>query len=191
MSQGDQMSESLTVGAAIDEQDLRAAARRWWVLALIGAVTAVLGIVVIIRPVAGEFALALFIAAGFIISGLGDLVTAGRWPRKWVPVMWGLLSLAAGVVAIVWPGITLEILAVIIGLMLIVRGVIAAMGAMVDKPRGWGVWLIIGLVEVAVGVAAVAWPDITILIVAIIIGIDLLIAGLAELAVAFQLRALR
>lgn len=185
------MSESMAVGAVIDEQDLRAAARRWWVLALIGAVTAVLGIVVIIRPVAGEFALALFIAAGFIISGLGDLVTAGRWPRMWVPVVWGLLSLAAGIVTIVWPGITLEILAVIIGLMLIVRGVVAAMGAMVDKPHGWGVWLIIGLVEVAAGVAAIAWPDVTILIVAIIIGIDLLIAGLAELAVAFQLRALR
>jgi len=61
----------------------------------------------------------------------------------------------------------------------------------VDKPHGWGVWLVIGLVEVAAGVAAIAWPDVTILIVAIIIGIDLLIAGLAELAVAFQLRSLR
>jgi uncharacterized membrane protein HdeD (DUF308 family) len=185
------MSESMSVSAAISEQDLRDAARRWWILAVIGAVTAILGVIVIVRPVAGEFALALFIAAGFIISGIGDLVTAGRWPRTWVPVVWGLLSLAAGIVTIVWPGITLEVLAVVIGLMLLVRGVIAAMGALVDKPHGWGVWLVIGLVEVAAGVAAIAWPDVTILIVAIIIGIDLLIAGLAELAVAFQLRSLR
>jgi uncharacterized membrane protein HdeD (DUF308 family) len=185
------MSESLAVDAAIGAQDIRAAARRWWVLALIGAITAILGVIVIVRPVAGEFALAVFIAAGFIISGIGDLVTAGRWPRVWVPVVWGVLSLAAGIVTIVWPSITLEVLAVVIGLMLLVRGVIAAMGALVDKPHGWGVWLVIGLVEVAAGVAAIAWPDITILIVAIIIGIDLLIAGLAELAVAFQLRSLR
>ncbi len=185
------MSESVSVGTVINDQDLQAAARRWWVLAFIGAITAILGVVVIIRPVAGEFALAVFIAAGFIISGLGDLVTAGRWPRMWVPVVWGLLSLAAGVVTIVWPGITLEVLAVVIGLMLIVRGVIAAMGALADKPHGWGVWLVIGVVEVAAGVAAIAWPDVTILIVAIILGIDLLIAGLAELAVAFQLRTLR
>jgi uncharacterized membrane protein HdeD (DUF308 family) len=185
------MSESVSVGTVINDQDLQAAARRWWVLAVIGAITAILGVVVIVRPVAGEFALAVFIAAGFIISGLGDLVTAGRWPRMWVPVVWGLLSLAAGVVTIVWPGITLEVLAVVIGLMLIVRGVIAAMGALADKPHGWGVWLVIGVVEVAAGVAAIAWPDVTILIVAIILGIDLLIAGLAELAVAFQLRTLR
>ncbi len=185
------MSESVSVGTVINDKDLQAAARRWWVLAVIGAITAILGVVVIVRPVAGEFALAVFIAAGFIISGLGDLVTAGRWPRMWVPVVWGLLSLAAGIVTIVWPGITLEVLAVVIGLMLIVRGVIAAMGAVVDKPHGWGVWLVIGVVEVAAGVAAIAWPDVTILIVAIILGIDLLIAGLAELAVAFQLRTLR
>jgi len=185
------MGSAFAAEASIDREELRAAARRWWLLAVIGAITAVLGVIVILRPITGVFALAVFIAAGFIISGIGDIVASGRWPRPWVPVVWGLVSLAAGVVTIVWPSITLEVLAVVIGILLILRGVVAAMGALADRPTAWGLWLVIGLLEVVVGVAAIAWPDITILVVAIIIGIDLLIAGLVELVIAFQLRSLR
>jgi len=185
------MGSSFAAEASIDPEDVQAAARRWWLLALVGAVTAVLGVIVIIRPIAGVVALAIFIAAGFIISGIGDIIVAGRWPRPWVPVVWGLISLGAGIVTIVWPSITLEILAIVIGILLILRGAIAAMGAVADRPTAWGLWLVIGLVEIVVGVAAIAWPDITILVVAIIIGIDLLIAGLIELVIAFQLRSLR
>ena len=185
------MGSAFTAEASVDPEDLRAVARRWWVLAVIGAVTAVLGVVVLLRPSDALFVVAVLIGAGFVLSGIGDIVVAGRWPRPWVPFVWGLISLGAGIVAIAWPGITLEVLAAVIGILLILRGVIAAMGALADKPTAWGLWLVIGLVEVVVGVAAIAWPDITLLVVAIIIGIDLLIAGLIELVIAFQLRALR
>lgn len=185
------MGTAFSAETSVNPENLQAAARRWWALAIIGAVTAVIGVIVILRPMTGVVALAIFIAAGFIISGIGDIVVSGRWPRPWVPIVWGLVSLGAGIVTIVWPSITLEILAIIIGVLLILRGVVAAMGALADKPPAWGLWLIIGLVEIAVGIAAIAWPGITILVVAIIIGIDLLIAGLVELVIAFQLRSLR
>lgn len=184
------MASGFTVEGSLNPSDLQSAARRWWLLALIGVVTAVLGVIVVLRPMTGVVALAIFIAAGFIISGFGDLIVAGRWPRPWVPVVWGLISLAAGIVTIVWPSITLEVLAIVIGILLILRGVVAAMGALADKPAAWGLWLVIGLLEVVVGVAAIAWPDITILVVAIIIGIDLIIAGIIQLVIAFQLRSL-
>jgi uncharacterized membrane protein HdeD (DUF308 family) len=185
------MTEPVAVETTVDPEAMRAVARRWWLVALIGAITAILGIIVIVRPIAGEVALAVFIAAGFIVSGLGDLVAAGRWPRPWVPVVWGIVSLGAGVVTIVWPEITLEIVAIIIGVLLIVRGVIAAMSALVDRPAVWGLWLVLGLVEVAIGVAAIAWPAATILVLAVIIGIDLLIAGIVQLVIGFGLRSLR
>jgi uncharacterized membrane protein HdeD (DUF308 family) len=47
-----------------------------------------------------------------------------------------------------------------------------------------------GAVEVVVGILAIAWPDVTILVLAIVIGIDLLIAGLVEIAAALQFRNL-
>jgi uncharacterized membrane protein HdeD (DUF308 family) len=75
--------------------------------------------------------------------------------------------------------------------LLIVRGVIAAMSALVDRPAVWGLWLVLGLVEVAIGVAAIAWPAATILVLAVIIGIDLLIAGIVQLVIGFGLRSLR
>jgi uncharacterized membrane protein HdeD (DUF308 family) len=176
---------------AVDEEAIRRAASRWWVLAIMGALTAILGVIVIARPVAGEFALALFIALALAVSGIGDIAAAGRWPRPWVAALWGALSLVAAVVTVAWPAITLTVLAVLIGIVLIVRGLVAALGALAVRPYLWGLWLAIGIVEVAVGVGAIAWPGITILVLAIIIGIDLLIAGVIELVVAFRLRALR
>lgn len=185
------MTEPLAADPGLDPEAVEAVARRWWLVALIGAITAILGIIVILRPITGVFALAVFIAAGFIVSGLGDLIAAGRWPRPWVPIVWGLISLGAGVVTIVWPEVTLDVVAIVIGIVLIIRGVIAAMSALVDRPAVWGLWLVLGVVELIIGVAAIAWPAATILVLAVIIGIDLLIAGIVQLVIGFGLRSLR
>lgn len=185
------MTTEPAIDVHLDPDAVRQAAQRWWLLAVIGVITAVLGVAVIVRPIAGVFALAVLIAAGFIISGLGDLVTAQRWPRTWVPITWGVLSLAAGLITLLWPGITLTVLAVVVGLVLVVRGVVAVVASVSDRPYGWAVWVVIGAVEVLVGIAAVVWPDITIVVIAIVIGINLLITGLLELVVALRLRTLQ
>lgn len=171
------------------DEALREVAERWWLVALLGAVTAVLGALIIIRPVAGVFALAVFIAAALLVSGIGQIAASGRWPRPWVPVAWGLASIAAGIIAAVWPAISLTALALVIGIVLIVRGLLGIAGNLADRPHLWGAWLAVAVLEVAVGVAAIAWPGITILALSIIIGIDLLLAGLLELGVAFRLRS--
>lgn len=164
-------------------------ARRWWLLALLGAVTALLGALILIRPVAGEFALAVLIALALAVSGLSQIAASSRWPRRWVPVVWGVLSLVAAVIAAVWPAISLFALAVVIGLGLILRGLISIGAALGDRPSFWGAWLVLGVLEVAVGIAAVIWPGITILVLALLIGVDLLLVGLMELAAAVRLRS--
>lgn len=184
------MTQSMSVETTFDSDDVRAAASRWWVLAIIGLVTALLGLRIVTRPEVGEVVLVLLISLGFILSGIGDMVTSGRWPKPWVPVAWGVVSLGAGIVTFMWPDITLTALAIVVGIVLILRGLVAVAGSLAVRPPVWGLWLVIGVVELAAGVAAIAWPSITIVVIAIIIGIDLLIAGLVELAVAFRLRSL-
>jgi uncharacterized membrane protein HdeD (DUF308 family) len=179
------------VGVVVDEGALRDAARRWWVPLVLGLVTAVVGVIVIFRPITGVFGLAILIALGFFLSGIGDLASVSQWgSRKWVPVVWGVLGIAVGVVAIVWPGITLWALAVVIGIGLIVRGLLRVVVSVSARPHLWALWALVGVVELVVGVLAIAWPEVTILVLAVVIGIELLFVGLAEIVMAFQLKRL-
>jgi uncharacterized membrane protein HdeD (DUF308 family) len=162
----------------------------WWVFFLLALATAVLGVIVIFRPLTGVVGLAVLIAATLIVSGVGDILGAAQWRHRWVPVLWGIVSIAAGVATLVWPSITLWALAVVIGIALIFRGVMRAMASIMGRPPIWGFWLVVGLIELAAGVLALVWPEITILALAVVIGIDLLIVGLVGLAAAVRSRRL-
>lgn len=178
------------VDVTLDPETERQLKAVWWVFLILGVITAVLGVLVIFRPLTGAVGLAILIAATLIVSGIGDILGAAQWRHRWVPVIWGLLSIAAGIATLVWPDITLWALAVVIGVVLILRGTMRALASIAARPPIWGFWLIVGLVELAAGIAALVWPEITIVALAIVIGIDLLIVGIAGIAFAVRTRQL-
>jgi uncharacterized membrane protein HdeD (DUF308 family) len=75
----------------------------------------------------------------------------------------GLLAIAFGLVLIIWPDIGLSALVWIIGVYALVRGVVTGAGALLTpvapRERGW--LLVQGAVATAVGIAVLAWPDIS------------------------------
>jgi uncharacterized membrane protein HdeD (DUF308 family) len=73
--------------------------------------------------------LALVVGAFWIIHGVGDLVAAasqGRVPGRGLRVASGLFSVAAGVVILFWPGISLILLLTILGAWLLLYGCVLA-----------------------------------------------------------------
>jgi uncharacterized membrane protein HdeD (DUF308 family) len=50
--------------------------------------------------------------------------------------------------------------------------------------------VVLGLLGVVAGVLAVVWPNITILVLALLVGIRLIIWGVVQLAIASQLKTL-
>jgi uncharacterized membrane protein HdeD (DUF308 family) len=179
-----------TVDVTLDPETERQLKAVWWVFLVLGVITAALGVLVIVRPFTGAVGLAILIAATLIVSGIGDILAAPQWRHSWIPLVWGVLSIAAGVATLVWPDITLWALAVLIGIALIVRGAMRALASIASRPPMWGFWLVVGLIELAAGIAALVWPEITILALAVLIGIDLLIVGLVAVAFAFRTRRL-
>lgn len=167
--------------------DLR---RRWWVFAAVGAVTALLGVVILVRPIAGVFGLALLIATGLIVTGITEIAAARRWPNPWVPWVFGGASLAAGVATVIWPDATLWVLAVLIGVSLLVRGALRVGGAIATRPPVWGAFVAMGLLEAVLGALALTWPGATVVVLALIMGLNLVMVGGVELAFAFQVRSL-
>jgi uncharacterized membrane protein HdeD (DUF308 family) len=94
---------------------------------------------------------------------------------------WWVLLLS-GIVSIVTGGIILLVdwsvsdLAVFLGALLIVRGVFTMLSLPLDgSTRGWAVAF--GLIEVGLGIAALVWPDPTLLVIAAVIGWWVLFSG--------------
>lgn len=76
--------------------------------------------------------LAIVVGLFWVIHGIADLavgIFAGPFPGRGVTAFAGLLSLAAGLIVLFWPAISLTILVAIIGIWLIVYGVLLAIMA--------------------------------------------------------------
>lgn len=109
----------------------------------------------------------------------------------WVLVVRGVAAVLFGLVALIWPDITLWVLVLLFGAYALVDGVFA-LGAAVarrDVPTGQRVWLVIeGIAGIAAAVAAVFWPSITALALLLLISAWAVVTGVLEIVAAIQLR---
>lgn len=91
---------------------------------VVGIVAILAGLVLVVRP--GASVLVLLVALGFwfIITGVGDLVRGISQPgHRFVSIVLGLIGIAAGVIVLADPGIGLRTLAILVGILFIIRGV--------------------------------------------------------------------
>jgi uncharacterized membrane protein HdeD (DUF308 family) len=166
---------------------LERASSRWWLLLALGCVAVGVGVLLLFDLFAAVATVALLAAAGLIITGLSELVSAGRY-RSVLGIVAGVALVVGGVLAAAWPGITLWVLAVIAGIGLVISGVARIWGALVLRVEGWG-WLFTGgLVSVVIGILALMWPDATILALGILLGLRMIMFGVAEIMFALALR---
>ena len=98
----------------------------------------------------------------------------------------GVLALAAGVVALAWPGITVLALVILFAVYAFMAAGLEAMRAFGSASAGpTAGHLLLGLANLVAGVVALAWPGPTALVLVIIVGTWAVIGGLAETAAAF------
>jgi uncharacterized membrane protein HdeD (DUF308 family) len=167
-------------------------ARNWWVLLLSGVVLIAAGFLIFsidwtIRE------LATFIGALFVFQGLAETLTTGIDSRvRKVNVITGLVSIAAGVLIIVWPEPGLLAVAVVLAAWLIVMGTLAITGAFAARKLlpNWWLLLIIGLLEIPLGVLALANPGATLAALVTVAGIWCVVIGVMRIVLAFEIKRL-
>ena len=167
-------------------------ARNWWVLLLNGALLFVAGVLIFsIDWTVRE--LATFMGALFIFQGLTEALTTGIDARvRQANVIAGLLSIAAGILILVWPSPGLLAVAIVLGAWLIVMGTFAISGAIAarDGLPGWWLLLIIGLLEIPLGVLALANPGATLAALITVAGIWAVAIGVMRVVLAFEVKRL-
>jgi uncharacterized membrane protein HdeD (DUF308 family) len=180
------------LGRTLTRDAAQQVARNWWVLLLNGLLLIVAGVLIFgidwtVRS------LATFIGALFIFEGLTYAVTTGIDARvQRTNVVTGLLSIAAGIAIIVWPGPGIVAVAIFLGAWLIVGGTLAISGAFAARPlmRDWWLLLIVGLLEIPLGVLALANPGATLAALVTVAGIWAVAVGVMRIVMSFQVKRL-
>jgi uncharacterized membrane protein HdeD (DUF308 family) len=140
-------------------------AENWWLLLLRGLASIAFGVIAFLWPGITLVALTYIFGIYAIIDGLAAIWAAFNLPGQAGPRWWlglsGVVSIAAGIVAFVYTGMTAFVLLVFIAVWAIIIGVLQLYAAI----RLWNVidndwWLILsGLLSIAFGAVLIGWPS--------------------------------
>jgi uncharacterized membrane protein HdeD (DUF308 family) len=100
-------------------------------------------------------------------------------------ILLGVLAVITGVIAITWPGVTVLALVILFAIYAFAAG-LQGMRAFSSRNAGPVLGhLLLGLIDLAAGVTALAWPGPTALVLILIVGFWAIAGGLSEILAAF------
>jgi uncharacterized membrane protein HdeD (DUF308 family) len=107
----------------------------------------------------------------------------------WLILLRGIAAIIFGVLAFIWPGITLVTLVLFWGAFALVDGVLALAHAIMGGNMGSRWWLaLIGIAGIAAGIVTFMWPGVTALVLLIFIATWAIVLGVFQIIGAIRLR---
>jgi uncharacterized membrane protein HdeD (DUF308 family) len=112
---------------------------------------------------------------------------AGKDARAiwWILGVVGLLSIAAGVIVLVEPSISLKTLAVIAGIFFLIDGIFEIVRAIVGGMESRGLLALLGAISAIAGVILIRHPIQSVVAIALLVGLWLLTVGIVHFVRAF------
>lgn len=164
-------------------------AETWWAGVVGGVVSVIFGAVILSVDWSVD---SLALAVGILLA-LRGLATAASLPSdgstRRVNLVVGVLEIVAGVAVVVWPEIGLLTLAVVIGARILVGGLLLLVGAIVHRELPWWwLMLVLGLIQVPLGIWALRRPGMTLAILVTLVGVWAIVAGIWEIMLALEIR---
>lgn len=150
-------------------------------LALAGAVLVLFGVWLTFRPFTSLTILIVATSVALLATGVITALQRGRGVWRWpAAAVWIL----AGLAALLWPELTTEGIAIVTGVALVIGGVadlVTGIARPGDIGRGRAeqraIEIIWGLASIILGALALMWPDVTVLVVAIVVGVRTAVFG--------------
>ena len=114
-------------------------------------------------------------------------VIAKTW---WLLLLRGIAGIIFGVLAFIWPGLTLLTLVIFYGAYALVDGVIALIAAFSGGAKPAPTWwlVVVGLAGIAAGILTFLWPGVTAFVLIVFIGAWSIVRGIFEIIGAIKLR---
>jgi uncharacterized membrane protein HdeD (DUF308 family) len=169
-------------------------AQNWWAVALRGAFAILFGLIALFVPGATILSLVLFFSAYMLVDGVLGIVAAVRAARqneRWgLLVLEGVVNIATGVIAFLWPGLTAVVFVLMLAAWSLLTGILMVVAAFrLNATHGRG-WLIFsGIVSVLFGIALIISPLVGAVVLTWWMGAYAIVFGITLLVLAFKLRA--
>jgi uncharacterized membrane protein HdeD (DUF308 family) len=175
--------------------DVNTLTRNWWVVLLRGLAGIAFGIITFVAPAISLAVLVLLWGAYAFADGVLALVSAIRRAgenRWWLLLIEGLFGIGAGILTLIWPGITAIVLLYLIAAWALVTGVLEIAAAIRLRKVLTNEWLLAlaGIASLVFGVVLVLFPRAGALAVVLWIGAYAFVFGVLLVALAFRLRSL-
>jgi uncharacterized membrane protein HdeD (DUF308 family) len=108
----------------------------------------------------------------------------------WMLAVRGAVAVLFGIMAFIWPGLTLWALVFLFGAYVLIDGVFALVSAFTgrDTDDRWWVLLLEGLAGIAAGLIAFIWPGMAAFVLVYLIAAWAIVTGIIEIAAAIRLR---
>ncbi len=171
--------------------------RNWWLLVLRGVFAIIFGLIALFYPSIALYALIIVFGVYAIIDGIAAVVIAiqergslSRW--GWV-LFEGIISILAGIVAFVYPGLTALVFLYIVAIYAILTGILEIVAAFVIRGFAAQEWAlgIAGVLSIIFGILLfVIRPGAGILTLLWLVGIYAIVFGILFIVRAFQMRSL-
>lgn len=109
---------------------------------------------------------------------------------SWIFGLRGGFALLFGLLALLWPGLTMLSLLALFAAFALLSGVASIVGAYRNRPVDdhWWVYLLIGLVGVGAAVLTAIHPALTMMVLVLIIAANALLSGTLDIVTALRLR---
>jgi uncharacterized membrane protein HdeD (DUF308 family) len=161
-----------------------------WLCLLLGIALIITGMIVLGNVVLATLVSAFFIGFIAITGGLFQIVHA-FWSKGWGGFIWqillGLLYIAAGIVLVQMPVVSILALTWALGAIFVASGLVRIfLGIRHWADAGW-LLLLSGMFGVAAGYIVLSgWPATGLWVIGLLLGIDLIFAGVGWLSVAWR-----
>ena len=182
-----------TIGpqAAANAKELERAS---WLAMLVGIWALLAGVLTIVWPGGTVLALAIILGVYLLVAGTTRLLHALQWRgethRRLLLAIHGVLDVTLGILTLVWPGITVTVLALVLGIELLFFGGFALAAAFEARHAGAGTgwYLAAGISSLVVGIVTIVWPGITVFALAMLLGFGLVWLGVVLVLGGMRLR---
>ncbi len=173
-----------SVAAGTVPMDREMVRMNWgWGLAM-GIIMILLGIFAVLYPIFTSASIVFLLGVVLVVAGIVQIVHAFSW-QGWGKTVWhALVGLVYGVVGLFlmfYPLAGLVTLAVLLAIYFIVSGLLRIILSISARhTQSWGWMLFSGIVSVILGIIViVGFPVLTMVLVGLLIGIDLVVNGFA------------
>lgn len=163
---------------------------KWYMV--LGIILVVTGGFAMVFPLGTALGLSVFVAILLLISGVAYLINviATHDQGLFWRLLMAVLYIGVGIMLLVYPISGVVTLTLVLGICFLVSGTFKSLIALSSrKSQGWGMLLFSGLLSIVLGILILgSWPSSSEWVIGLLVGIDLLFAGMTMVMLALAAR---